>query len=83
MDDCRDAINGVSTTNAEPETEYKNTFGPQSKNLGSIIRGFKSAVTKAPRQIDPGFIWQPRFHYYIIRNEKCCLEISEYIQNNP
>ena len=36
--DRRDAMHGVST-------EYKNQFAPQSKNIASIIRGYKSAVT--------------------------------------
>ena len=32
-----------------------NSFGPQSKNLSAIIRGFKSAVTKNARIINPEF----------------------------
>ena len=28
----------------------KNKFGPQSKNLASIIRGYKIGVTKMPNQ---------------------------------
>jgi len=76
----RDAMHGVSTTT---DTTYKNSFSPQSKNLASIIRGFKSAVTKTARQIHPHFAWQPRFHDHIIRDEKSFYTISEYIQNNP
>jgi len=33
----------------------KNKFGPQSKNLASIICGFKIGVTKNARCIDPEF----------------------------
>ena len=33
----------------------KNKFGPQSKNLASIIRGFKSAVTIHARKTIPHF----------------------------
>ena len=79
--DCRDAMHRVSTTNTE--TTSQNSFGPQSKNLASIIRGFKSAVTKTARQIRPDFAWQPRFHDHIIRDEKSFQTISEYIINNP
>lgn len=46
----------------------RNIFGPQSKNLSSIIGGFKSAVTKHARLIDPDFAWQPRFHDHVIRD---------------
>jgi putative transposase len=60
-----------------------NRFGPQTKNLASIIRGFKIGVTKNARLIDPGFIWQPRFYDRIIRNEKSLYAISRYIRNNP
>ena len=59
------------------------TFGPQSKNLASIIRGFKSAVTMLARQINPQFGWQPRFHDHIIRNRFSFQRIESYIINNP
>ncbi|SMG51633.1 hypothetical protein SAMN05661096_03794 [Marivirga sericea] len=58
------------------------TFGPQSKNLGSFIRGFKSGVTVGARLINPDFGWQDRFHDHIIRDKKSFHRISEYIKNN-
>ena len=61
----------------------KNKFGPQSKNLASIIRGFKSAVTIHARKINPQFAWQSRFHDHIVRNEKSLKNIRRYIFNNP
>lgn len=78
----RDAMHCVSTTNATTN-EPKNKFGPQSKNLASIIRGFKIGVTKNARLINPDFAWQPRYHDHIIRNEESFYKISEYIFNNP
>ena len=62
---------------------HKNKFGPQSKNLASIVRGFKIGVTKNARKINAGFAWQSRFHDHIIRNEKSFNEITEYIKANP
>ncbi len=61
----------------------KNAFGPQSKNLASIIRGFKIGVTKNARIINPDFAWQPRYHDHIIRNNESHQRISNYIINNP
>lgn len=61
----------------------KNRFGPQSKNLASIIRGFKIGVTKNARQINSEFAWQPRFHDHIIRNDESYHRISNYIFTNP
>lgn len=60
----------------------KNKFGPQSKNLASIIRGFKIGVTKNARMTNPNFAWQSRFYDHIIRNEQSYYRISEYIVNN-
>ena len=76
----RDAMHCVSTVNT---TNPKNKFGPQSKNLASIIRGFKIGVTINARKINPDFAWQPRFHDHIIRNNIAYRRISNYIINNP
>jgi REP element-mobilizing transposase RayT len=74
----RDAMNCVST-----QRTTKNKFGPQSKNLASIIRGFKIGVTKNARKIHADFGWQSRYYDHIIRNEKSFHNISNYIINNP
>lgn len=60
-----------------------NKFGPQSRNLASIIRGFKIGVTKNARKIKPDFKWQPKYHDHIVRGRKDYNQISEYIRNNP
>jgi len=60
-----------------------NTFGPQSKNLASIIRGFKIGVKKYANMNNDHFSWQPRFHDHIIRGETDLNRIREYIINNP
>jgi hypothetical protein len=75
---CRDAMHCVSI-----DTEYKNQFAPQSKNLSSIIRGYKSAVTIYARKNNIDFNWQPRFHDHIIRTMDDYYKISNYIINNP
>lgn len=61
----------------------QNKFGPQSKNLASIIRGYKIGVTKHAKSRQINFSWQPRFHEHIIRNETAYLKIINYIQTNP
>jgi len=63
--------------------DYKNEYGPQSKNLASIIRGFKSAVTIQARKINSEFKWQSKFHDVIIRDEESYKRIKYYIKNNP
>ncbi len=78
--DCRDAMHCVSTHDT---TTNQNRFGPQSKNVASILRGFKSSVTVSARRINPAFHWQTRFHDHIIRNEDALNTISHYIVHNP
>jgi len=46
----------------ESRVSYKNKFGPQRRNLSSIIRGYKSKTTKIIRQnYNANFNWQARF----------------------
>jgi len=89
----RDAMHRVSTANptanstANPTTDKsiksKNQFGPQRKNLSSIIRGFKSAVTTFAQKNHIEFSWQPNYHDHIIRNKTEYYRIKNYIKNNP
>lgn len=62
--------------------ETKQKFGPQSKNLASVVRGFKIGVTKYANNHGISFAWQPRFHDHIIRNHHEMSLIADYIQNN-
>jgi REP element-mobilizing transposase RayT len=89
-DGGRDAMHGVSTDapiipspESTPFKPYKNKFAPQSKNLASIMRGYKSAVTTWARKNNIDFGWQARFHDHIIRNHQEFLRISNYIRMNP
>ncbi len=74
FDKMEDATHRVSTGN---------TVGPQSKNLASIMRGYKSAVTTYARKNNIDFGWQSRFHDHIIRSMDEYVRISDYIRNNP
>jgi REP element-mobilizing transposase RayT len=92
----RDAMHGVSTetetgTDTETDTDMDTAamrtstgkFGPQRKNLGSIVRGFKSSVTTYARKNDIPFGWQERFYDRIIRDDQEFERISNYIETNP
>lgn len=60
--------------------------GSQSKSLGQIIRGYKSAVTSRSRTLtssDSFSIWQRNYYEHIIRNEASYLAITQYILDNP
>jgi len=60
-----------------------NKFGPQSKNLASVIRGFKIGVKKWATINNIDFAWQPRFYEHIIRDNQSLNRIRNYIVNNP
>ncbi len=61
----------------------KNKFGPQSKNLASIVRGYKIGVTKNAKKINPQWQWQALYYDHIIRDERAYNNIRNYIINNP
>ncbi|MEA2015034.1 MAG: transposase [Thermodesulfobacteriota bacterium] len=62
-------------------------FGqPVSNSIPTIIRSFKSAVTKRINEIrkTPGKkLWQRNYYEHIIRDENELNRIREYIVNNP
>lgn len=61
-----------------------NIFGPQSRNLASIIRGFKIGVTQyAHAHNINDFSWQRLYYDHIIRNERSLQRIRHYIISNP
>lgn len=59
-------------------------ISPKRGSLSTIIRSYKSAVTRQLRQegLDD-FAWLSRFHDHIIRVDVELDHIREYIQNNP
>jgi hypothetical protein len=67
----------------QSNTKGKNKFGPQSKNLGSVMRGFKSTVSSFAMDNNIIFNWQPRYYDHVIRNHDEFMRISTYIRNNP
>ncbi|NIN35038.1 MAG: transposase, partial [Gammaproteobacteria bacterium] len=61
-------------------------FRSPSQTIGSIVRGFKSAVTKQinhTRNTLGKPVWQRNYHERVLRNEIELNKIREYIQNNP
>jgi len=58
------------------------SISPKPGSLSTIIRSYKSAVTKRAHQINPNFRWQSRYYDHIIRNPKSAKKIRQYIQTN-
>ena len=68
-----------------PNSALFSRISPKYGSLSSVIRSFKSAVTKLVNNKFPEhfFLWQTRFYDSIIRNDKELLNIRNYIINNP
>ena len=74
--------NFASLRQTRQQLHPKNKFGPQRKNLASIIRGYKTGVKKYATMNNIDFAWQPRFNDHIIRDNQSFDRIRNYINNN-
>lgn len=81
--DCRDTMHGRDIMHCVSTNDTNNKFGPQKKNLTSIIRGFKSAVTIQARKLEIPFEWQSSYHDRVIRDDMEFRRIAAYIEQNP
>jgi len=79
-----DINNQKDTARRVPTQE---SFGkPISGSVPSIIRSFKSAVTRQINLLSYPYkiiVWQNNYYEHIIRSEDELNTIQEYIQNNP
>lgn len=59
-------------------------ISPEAGSVSTIIRSYKSAVTKRVRgTLRTDFGWQSRFYDYIVRSEQAFRTIRQYIRSNP
>ena len=65
------------------KNEQMAKISPKSNSISSIIRGYKSAVTKHCNRLGFDFAWQTRFHDHIIRDAQSFENIQNYIWSNP
>lgn len=79
-----DHVHGILLFNKpDHHTWQHNKSGPQSGNLGAVIRGFKAGVKGYATRQNLSFEWQPRFYDRVIRNADELNRIRKYIQDNP
>jgi putative transposase len=69
-------------------TPTKEQFGkPVSGSIPTVIRSYKSAVTKRINAIcnakGTSLIWQRDFYEHITRNQECLQNVRQYILENP
>lgn len=71
------------STSSSNKDESKSFISPKKGSLASIVRSYKSAVTKYANENDFPCGWQERFHDHIVRNGGQLKRISDYISYNP
>jgi REP element-mobilizing transposase RayT len=64
------------------KNQKMSAISPKSNSISSIIRSYKSAVTKHANRLGLPHSWQSRFHDHIIRNDAEYQRISDYIVSN-
>jgi putative transposase len=72
----------LHATSLPPKNEKMASISPGSGSLSTIVRSYKSAVSKQARTIHADFAWQTRFHDHIIRDVQNHEKIRYYILNN-
>jgi len=77
----KDSVQTLHATSQEHPQMAK--ISPKSNSISTIIRSYKSAITKHAHRLGFDFEWQTRFYDIIIRNEISFQNISNYIKNNP
>ena len=79
-------VQTLHATSLPPPPPNKNekmaAISPQPGSLSTIIRSYKSAVSKDARAIHADFAWQTRFHDHIIRTDDSFQRIKNYILSN-
>lgn len=65
------------------QSEFMSIISPKPGSLQTVIRSYKSAVSKLVHQFDPHFSWQPRYYDHLIRSDQELHRIRKYIIDNP
>lgn len=69
--------------NACPRKAFMSSISPKYGSISSIIRSYKSAVSKYAHKIDAEFSWQSNYHDYVVLTKKAFDNMQEYTRNNP
>lgn len=68
--------------NASQKNEQMSKISPLAGTISTLIRSYKSVITRNAHYIHADFEWQERFHDHIIHNSESFERIQNYIQNN-
>lgn len=80
---AKDNSNGLPPRLSEDKKAFFKAISPKSNAIATIIRSYKSAVSRHAHRLGYEFSWQPRYYDIIIRNADSFEKIQNYILNNP
>ena len=66
-----------------PKNRRMASISPRAQTLSTVVRSYKSAVTRHANRLGLEHGWQTRFHDRIIRDDAEYQRISDYIVANP
>jgi REP element-mobilizing transposase RayT len=72
-----------ATSLQSTKNEFMSIISPKPGSLPTVIRSYKSAVSKHIHLIDHDFSWQPRYYDHLIRSDPELDRIRKYIIDNP
>lgn len=78
-----DSSTVVACNDSTEFSQHMAAISPKKDSLPSILRSYKSAVTKHANRLGFEFGWQSKYHDHIIRDEAAYQRIAQYIENNP
>jgi|SRR5699024_7311723 len=77
-------LHATSVQNENLANDEMSSLSPDAGSLSTIIRSYKSAITRwCNANSHEYFAWQSRFYDHIIRNEESLQRIRKYIRDNP
>lgn len=71
------------STDENEKYHFFSEISPKSGSVSTIIRSYKSIVTKEAHLINSTFKWHSKFHDHIIRDSFSFERIQNYIEDNP
>ncbi|MHA8061006.1 hypothetical protein PQG22_06995 [Aquirufa beregesia] len=69
--------------NVCPSKAFMSSISPKYGSISSIIRSYKSAVSKYAHMIDAAFSWHSNYHDYVVLHKKAFDNMQKYTRNNP
>ena len=76
-------VETLRATSLQTDTNRLSAISPKYGSLSSVIRSYKSALTKWCNMNNITFGWQTRFYDHIIRDDSELNRIRKYICDNP